>query len=187
MRLLVGLFFLLAGCGSPFGDCRLERVEVSLPATIERSSGTETATLEGSVAVGNLSVPDFETVRAVLTGDVTAENGGVIWTVPMAGTTDGWVSLAVDAPVSQGQVLGVGSTYDGAGWGPFDLPGATKIAASVRDGGFIATSVTGTVDVLAVMPLRLRLDLTAIDASSTTVRVTGDAAFAFVREPAACT
>lgn len=187
MRLLVALSFLLSGCGSPFGDCRLERVEVSLPATIERVSGTETATLEGSVAVGNLSVPDFETIRAVLTGDVSAEDDGVVWTVPMAGTTDGWVSLAIDAPVAQGDILTVGSTFDGAGWGRFDLPSGTKIAASVRDGSFIAMSVTGTAEMLGVMPLRLRLDLTATDASGVTLHVTGNATFAFFSEPAACT
>jgi hypothetical protein len=186
VRRLLALPFLLSACGSPFGECRTERVEVSFPATIERGSGTESMTLEGSVAVANLSVPDFETVRAVLTGDVSAETDGVIWTVPMA-TTEGWVSLAIDAPVSPGDVLTVGSTYDGAGWGPFELPGETKIAASVRDGSFIASSVTGTVEVLGVMPLRLRLDLTATDASSATVHVTGDASFTFVREPAACT
>lgn len=184
---LLAMTALLSACGSPFGDCRLERVEVSFPATIERGSGTETATLVGSVAVGNLSVPDFETLRAVLTGDVTAENDGVIWTVPMAGTSEGWVSLAIDAPVSQGDVLPVGSAYDGAGWGLFDVPAGTKIAAGVRDGSFIASSVTGTVEVLEVMPLRLRLDLTATDASSATLRVTGDAGFTFVSEPAACT
>lgn len=187
MRLLLALPFLVGACGSPFGDCRLERVEVSLPATIERNAVPETVILEGSVAVGNLSVPDFETIRAVLTGDVTSENAGVIWTVPMAGATQGWVSLAIDAPVSPGAILPVGSTYDGAGWGLFDLPGGTKIAASVRDGVFAATSVTGTVEVLGAMPLRLRLDLTATDASAATVRVRGDAAFAFVSEPSACT
>ena len=187
MRELLALPILLSACGSPFGECRLDRVEVSLPATIERGSGTETATLEGSVAVGNLGLPDFETVRAVLTGDVTSENDGVIWTVPMAGTTEGWVSLAIDAPVSPGDVLTIGSTFDGAGWGRFDLPGGTKIAASLRDGAFTASSIAGTVEVLGVMPLRLRLDLTATDAADVTVRVTGDATFAFVREPAACT
>lgn len=182
---LVPLALLLSACGSPFGDCRLERVEVSLPVNIERGSGTETATLAGSVAVSNLSVLDFEIVRSVLTGDVSVEDAGVIWTVPMA-ATEGWVSLAIDAPVSSGEVLSVGSTYDGAGWGRFDLPGGTKIAASVRDGAFLATSVTGTVEVLAVMPLRLRLDLTAGDASNATLHISGDATFTFVQEPAAC-
>ena len=45
MRPLFALPFLLSACGSPFGECRLERVEVSLPATIEWGAGTETATL----------------------------------------------------------------------------------------------------------------------------------------------
>jgi len=187
MRVLLALPILLAACGSPFGDCSSERVEVSLPATIERNGVPENVTLGDAVAVGNVSVPDFATLRAVLTGDATSESAGVIWTVPLSGATQGWVSLAIDAPLSPGTTLTVGSTYDGAGWGLFDLPAGTKAAASVRDDSFAATSVTGTVEVLGVMPLRLRLDLTATDASNATVRVQGDAAFSFVSQPSPCT
>jgi hypothetical protein len=187
MRGLIALPFLLAACGSPFGDCSSDRVEVTLPATIERNGVPESVALGDAVATGNVGAPEFETLRAVLTGDVASEDAGVVWTVSITGTSDGWISLAVDAPLSAGQTLDVGTTFTGAGWGLYDVPAGTKIAASVRDGAFIATSVTGTVQVLAVTPLRLRLDLTAADGSGLTVRIRGDASFAFVREPTPCT
>jgi hypothetical protein len=53
--------------------------------------------------------------------------------------------------------------------------------------GICWTSMTGTLEVLAVAPLRLRLDLTAHDGSASTIRLTGDAAFQFVSESSACT
>ena len=185
MRGVLALPILLAACGAPLGDCSAERVEVALPATIDRNGVPESVALEGAVSVGNVSVPDFETIRAVLTGDVAAETAGVIWTVPVGAA--GWVSLAVDAPLAPGATHPVGSTYDGAGWGLYDLPAGTKIAASVRDGAFAASSVSGTVEVLGVTPLRLRLDLDATDGAAQTVHVEGDATFGFVSEPAACT
>jgi hypothetical protein len=97
------------------------------------------------------------------------------------------VAIAIQAPVGVGDVLPVDATIDGAGWGPYTLPAPARIVASIRAGSFAATSVTGTVKVLTVGPLRLRLDLTAHDGSASTIRLTGDAAFQFVSEPSACT
>lgn len=185
LPLLIQPTLLLTACGSIFGDCRSERIEISLPATIEQNGAQQNVTLGDAVSVGNLSVNDFEILRAVLTGHVASQDQGVIWTVPLG--ADGWVSLAIDPPISAGTTLTVGSTYDGAGWGLYSLPGVSKVAASVHDGAFAATSVTGTVEVLGVEPLRLRLDLDATDAASTEVRVQGDATFTFISEPAACT
>jgi len=178
---------LLASCGSPFGPCFLDQVRVSLPASIERDGGTETATLTGQVAPSNLSVPEFETVRAVLTRDTSSETAGVVWTVPAFDANPGWVAVAIQAPVAAGDVLPVDQTFDGAGWGVFALGSGARIAASVRAGDYVATAVTGTVEVLAVAPLRLRLDLTARDAGGATIRVRGDASFSFERTPTACT
>jgi hypothetical protein len=81
----------------------------------------------------------------------------------------------------------VESTYGGAGWGVFDLPGGTRLAAGIRAGEFAAVEVTGTAEVLRVSPLRLRLDLTGRDAADAVVRVQGDASFSYQSGPPSCT
>jgi hypothetical protein len=184
---VLGICWTLTGCGSPLGDCRSERIDVNWPATIERGAQPESAELSGQVAVGNVGAAEFATLRAVLTGDASSQTDGAIWTVPAFDDPQGWVAIAIQAPVGVGDVLPVDATIDGAGWGPYTLPAPARIVASIRAGSFAATSVTGTVKVLAVGPLRLRLDLTAHDGSASTIRLTGDAAFQFVSEPSACT
>jgi hypothetical protein len=47
--------------------------------------------------------------------------------------------------------------------------------------------VSGTVDVLDVSPLRLRLDLTGSDGTGAVVRVQGDASFSYLPGPPSCT
>jgi len=95
--------------------------------------------------------------------------------------------VAIDAPVAAGEVLPVGSTYCGAGWGVFVRPSGTRVAAGIRAGSFAAGSVSGTVDVVGVSPLRLRLDLTGSDGTGAVVRVQGDASFSYFPGPPSCT
>jgi hypothetical protein len=177
----------LGGCGSSFDQCQAEQIDVTIAATLIRDGHETSATLSGQVSPSNVGVPVFDTLRAVLTGDVTAETAGVIWTVPAFEPEQGWVVIALDAPIATGQVLPVGSTYGGAGWGVFDLPSNTKVAAGIRAGGFAAASVSGSVEVLGVGPLRLRLDLTGRDGTDAVVQVRGDATFAYRSGPPSCT
>jgi hypothetical protein len=58
---------------------------------------------------------------------------------------------------------------------------------SVRAGGFVASSASGTVEVLGVAPLRLRLDVTTGDAAGATMRIRGEPRFGLVRERGSCT
>jgi len=178
----------LSACGSAFESCRSDRIEVALPATVDRDGRTQSVLLSGAVSPGNLSSgEEFENVRAVLTGDPAGRTGGVIWTVPAFETNPGWVAVALRAPLAPGDVLPVSTTVDGAGWGTFDLPQGTDVVVSLRAGSYVAVTASGTVRVLAVAPLRLRLDLTGRDAAGDPVRVRGDALFAFVSEPSPCT
>ena len=131
--------------------------------------------LSGQVSPGNVGVPEFQTLRAVLTGDVAGQ------------PEQGWVVVAIDAPVAAGEVLPVGSTYGGAGWGVFDLPSGARVAAGIRAGSFAAGRVSGTVEVLDVSPLRLRLDLTGSNGTGAVVRVQGDASFSYLPGPPSCT
>ena len=54
-------------------------------------------------------------------------------------------------------------------------------------GNFIATEATGSIEVLAVAPMRLRLDVVLRDAGGRTIRVRGDMSFEFVQREIPCT
>jgi hypothetical protein len=123
----------------------------------------------------------------VLTGEVGAETAGVVWTVPAFEPEQGWVAVAIDAPVAVGETLTVGSTFNGGGWGAYDLPDGVRAAAGFRVGTLAAGEVIGTVEVLAVDPLRLRLDLTGRSGGNVLARVQGDAAFSYQAGPPSCT
>lgn len=177
----------LTGCSAASDSCQAERIDVTVPATLTREGSSEVVTLSDQVSPSNVGVPEFQTLRAVLTGDVAGETAGVIWTVPAFAPKQGWVVVAIDAPVAAGEVLPVGSTYGGAGWGLFELPSGTRIAAGLRAGAFVASVVSGTVEVVAVSPLRLRLDLTGGDGTGAEVRVRGVASFSYLPGPPSCT
>jgi hypothetical protein len=177
----------LMGCGSSLDSCVAERIDLTWPATITRDGAPGTVTLAGQVSPSNVGVPVFATLRAVLTGQVEAETAGVVWTVPAFEPEQGWVAVAIDAPVAVGETLTVGSTFDGGGWGTFDLPTGVRVAAGLRTGTVAASEVFGTVEVLAVTPLRLRLDLTGRNGSGVIARVQGEAAFSYQAGPPSCT
>jgi hypothetical protein len=176
----------LGACGSSADPCEAERIEVVWPATITQGGTPAAAALADQVSPSNVGVPAFETLRAVLTGDVLAATEGVVWTVPAFAPAQGYVAVAIDAPVSAGESLAIGATFDGAGWGPYQLPGGVRIAAGLRAGAATADEVTGTVEVLAVSPLRLRLDLTGRQGGDDIARVQGDASFSYRAGPPAC-
>jgi hypothetical protein len=184
--LALTLALALAGCGSSLDGCEAERIDVAWPATVTRDAAPTAVTLAGQVSPSNIGVPEFGTLRAVLTGDVSVQTAGVIWTVPAFEPEQGYVAVAIDAPVAAGETIAVGSTFDGAGWGPYELPAGARVAAGLRVGAIAANNVAGTVEVLAVSPLRLRLDLTARSGGDEIARVQGDAAFSYRPGPPAC-
>jgi hypothetical protein len=82
-------------------------------------------------------------------------------------------------PLTQGEVVPVELAFDGGGWGATDIPRATAAAVAVRAQNFNATSATGTMTVLSASPLRVAIDVTARSASGETMRLLGQAGFAY--------
>jgi hypothetical protein len=93
---------------------------------------------------------------------------------------------ALQAPLRAGDVLAVNSAFDGGGWGTISLPAGVNAQVSVRADNFVATSASGSIQVLAVAPLRLRIDIETSDATNSTIRIRGDASFKYVRERVTC-
>lgn len=165
--------------------CYSERIEVSMPATIERNGAPQNETLTGVVALTN--VPDqFATLRAILTEDPTQQSQGVVWTVPAFQTNGGGIAVALQAPLRTGEVLAVNSAFNGGGWGTISLPAGIRTQVSVRADNFVAASASGSIQILAVAPLRVRMDIETRDAANSTIRILGDASFKYVRERVIC-
>ncbi len=154
-------------------------------ATIERNDTPQNENLTGVVAFTN--VPDqFAALRAILTEDPTQQTHGVVWTMPAFHTNGGGIAIALQAPLRAGEVLAVNSAFNGGGWGTTSLPAGVRAQASVRADNFVATSASGSIQILGVAPLRLRMDIETKDAANSTIRISGDASFKYVRERVTC-
>lgn len=156
-----------------------------MPAMIERDGTPQNEALSGVVAFTN--VPDqFAALRAVLTEDPTQQTYGVVWTMPAFQINGGGIAIALQAPLQAGDVLAVNSAFNGGGWGTISLPAGVRAQVSVRADNFIATTASGSIQILVVAPLRLRIDIETRDTANSTIRIRGDASFKFVRERVPC-
>ncbi len=156
-----------------------------MPAMIERNGAPQNETLSGVVAFTNL--PDqFAALRAILTEDPTQQTYGVVWTMPAFQTNGGGIAVALQAPLRAGEVLAVNSAFNGGGWGTISLPAGVRAQVSVRADNFVATSASGSIQILAVAPLRLRMDIETRDTASSIISIRGDASFRYVRERVTC-
>jgi hypothetical protein len=110
-----------------------------------------------------------------------------MWSVPAFETDPGGIAVVHKAALAPGETLHVAGTHEGAGWGmePQVPPGGA--AVGVEAGEFLAQEVTGTIVVLETEPVTLRIDLAARDSAGDSVRVRGDARFAYRREREPCT
>jgi hypothetical protein len=166
--------------------CRVEHIDVTWPATIERGGVTKTERLWATLTPTNAPAPEvFDSLAKVLVrGRPTG--AAVMWSVPAFDTDPGGIAVVHKAALTPGETLHVAGTQEGAGWGmePQVPPGGA--AAGVEAGEFLAQEVTGTIVVLATDPLALRLDLAARDSAGDTIHVRGDASFSYRRQREAC-
>jgi hypothetical protein len=187
---LIASAVLPAGCASVqllTDSCTAESILVSWRATITRGGASTTATLTGAVSPGNLDASRFNALRALLiTGG--AATASVVWTVPAFEVNGGYVAFMHRAPLASGQTEPVNLAFDGGGWGVVasrpDSPFSAAIA--VRAENFTATSASGSITAVDGLPLRLRIDVAARNASNESMRFTGDAQFRYERARTSC-
>ncbi len=173
-------------CGAPF-RCFDERIEVSLPATIVRGAMQESAELFDAAGSGNVGEEVFNSLKSVLVENASAQNFSFVWSVPAFNTNGGAIAVALKAPLTAGEILQITSSFQGGGWGRFDLPSGVRAQLSLRAENFAATSASGTIQILQVAPLVLRLEVTATDTGNAKIQIRGNASFRFIREQAPCT
>jgi hypothetical protein len=176
----------LAGRGGPFGPCEREQIQVTMAASVRRGGITAQEQLLGAVAPGNLSGSgQYERLKSVLVEG--GSSPGVILTVPAFDTSPGYIGLALGGSLSEGNRIPVSEIVAAGGWGAFDLPAGQRAEVNLVAGGFAASAVTGTIEVLQAAPLRLRLDLTVSNTAGETIGIAGDMRFEFIRERVPCT
>jgi hypothetical protein len=178
--LVLALVVALGACNSSSEPCQVETLHVRMPATVVRNGQSATDELSYEVTVGQTSsVAAFEATRTFLT-DAAHYTGTIAWTisssaVPLA------LALQLQGPRQAGEVLPV-SPGVFADWGPIAPPNGAFAAAAVSADNFTASantgdgSVSGTLEVLEVAPLQLRLDLVATSAADEEIRIQGDMA-----------
>jgi hypothetical protein len=115
------------------------------------------------------------------TGDASRYSGAIGWFLEAEALTVAdalMLTIELQGPVSTGQVRPVSSGVFIGQWGPIAVPNAAPAAVAVSADQFAARandgSVSGTLEVLRVAPLGLRLDLTATSAAGDEIRMRGD-------------
>jgi hypothetical protein len=188
---LIAVVMLPAGCKSVqllTDNCTAESILVSWPATITRGSATTTVTLTGAVSPGNLDASRFNALRQLLITGGAGATASLVWTVPAFEVNGGYIAFMHRAPLGSGQTEPVNLAFDGGGWGVVssrpDQPFPATIA--VRAENFVATSASGSITAIVGLPLRLRIDVTATNASGETMRLTGEAQFRYEQARTNC-
>jgi hypothetical protein len=168
----------LAACDSSSEPCQVETLRVRMPATVVRNGQSATDELSHEITVGQASsIAAFEATRAFLT-DAAHYSGTIAWEIGSS-TVSLALALQLQGPRQPGEVLPL-SPGVFADWGPIAPPNGAIAAAAVSADAFSASantgdgSVSGTLEVLAVSPLQLRLDLVATSAASEEIRIQGD-------------
>jgi hypothetical protein len=176
-RLSLALTLALVACDST-EPCQVETLQVRMPATVLRHGQSTTTELSQGLTAGqSSSIAAFEATRTFLT-DASHYTGTISWEIG-SGTINLALGLQLQGPRQPGEVLPL-SPGVLADWGPLAPPNGAVAAAAVTADNFAAMAndgtVTGTLEVLATAPLRLRLNLVATSAASEEIRIQGDMA-----------
>lgn len=168
------------------GRCTQEQLVVTLPATLTRGITTSTVLLTATLTPSNVDKAQFDALRNALV-DGSSTRYRVTWTLPAFDTNGGYVAFTHEMPVTNGQTIDIGATFTGGGWGAAAAVGtAPRPAIAVRAENFIATSASGSITVLDTSPVRFRIDVTTRNDAGETIRIAGEAGFAYQKVTKTC-
>lgn len=170
---------LTTACGSNIfdGNCQADRIIAQFDGAFTVDGTPSQLQREDGVAATNLSPDAFRQLNSVLL-EGQAPVGGVVWTHGGIGSANDFFAIAVAAPLLNGQVRAVSSTFQGGGWGPFPVEGA---AFALRLDGLWATAVEGQATVVEPAPLHLAVELTITLSDGSTASFSGTDTFSYVR------
>jgi hypothetical protein len=189
LRIGIALLAVLPGGG--LGACRCQdeshEIQGTMPAVIERDGVPISTDLVGTLYVGNdnKTLPEYAPVVDFLTLS-PSQTGAAAWTLT-APTGLEYLAVQLRGPRQAGEVVTVAGAFDGAGWGWEPSNSGPEARVGARTGSFVASEASGSIEVLGVAPMRLRLDVELRDGAGTTIRVRGDATFELVQRSIPCT
>jgi hypothetical protein len=179
LSLSVASTLALGACGSSSEPCQVATLQVRMPATVTRNGQSAATELSFEAGVGLFpSIAAFEATRALLTGDASQYSGTIAWIFESVLAS---VTIELQGPRQPGEVLQL-SPGVFANWGPLAPPNGAVAAAAVSADNFTASAntsdgtVSGTLEVLAIAPLRVWLDLVATSAAGEAIRIQGEMA-----------
>jgi hypothetical protein len=166
--------------------CTQEQIVVTWPVTITRGTAVTSTLLTNTLTQTNIDRAQFDALRATLTAGGPGGTYNVTWGIPAFETNGGYIALQHVAPIQAGETQQVGAVFSGGGWGAQPATSAVSPVVSLRASNFVATSATGSITSLGSAPLRLRIDITTVNQSGETIRVAGEAGFAYNKVIALC-
>jgi hypothetical protein len=184
--LLVALTLAATGCGFPLGPCEQERIEVRGTTAVQRAGQSSTDDVFGAFAPGN-NPEHYPAVKRFLIDAPPRAGEAVVWSVPAFRVNGGYIAVLLSGPLRAGDQVPVVGAFEGGGWGTSTASREASATVSVRADDFVASSASGTIEVLGVAPLRLRLDVTAGSAAGAAMRIRGEVRFSLLRENVPCT
>jgi hypothetical protein len=161
----------MMSCGRECFD--VPTVEVRMAAQVQRSGNTANVVLYGDAVDDRYNNPY---PRRFLLDDISTSAAGATWNVTAPANPDvlNWLAIQLQGSFQPGDVIQVVSVPEShviGVWGDAPL-GARGIHVSAP--GFTTVSASGTLHVLAVAPLNLRLDVLVANDTGEEIRIQGD-------------
>ena len=188
----ISLCILVTGCNgigaleALHPTCTQEQIVVTWQAQITRSGTTSGTLLTHTLTQTNIARAEFDRLRDVLTATNPAGKSNITWTVSAFNVNGGYISFSHTAPMETGVSQPVTTAFSGGGWGALPTSATIPPAVSVRADNFNATSASGSITAITGSPLRLGIDVTTANAAGETIRMTGEAGFAYQSVKALC-
>jgi hypothetical protein len=166
------------------GSCPQEQLVVTFPVTITRGGSVTSQLITRTMTPANLDQSQFNLLRQLLVDGGTGSYN-VTWTVP-AFDPNGHIAFMHPMPIATGETQQVSATFSGGAWAAQPATPALPPAISVRADNFTGTSASGSIAALNSAPLRLKIDVTTTNATGETIRIAGEAGFAYQKVTTTC-
>lgn len=168
------------------GSCPQEQLVVTWPITITRGTSTTSTLITRTMIPDNIGQTQHNLLRQLLVEGGASGTYNVTWTVPAFDTNGGHISLRHAAPLANGETQQVSAVFSGGAWTAQPATTPLPPAISVTANNFTAASASGSITAVTGLPLRLSIDVTTTSTTGETIRLTGEAGFAYQKVTTTC-
>jgi hypothetical protein len=171
----------LAACGWPLinDDCRADLIIAHFDGELTLDGSRRAIAQDAPLASTNVTPDVFLQLNDVLIeGRATVD--GVVWSHGGIGSASDFFAIALGAALHDGESRVVSTTFQGGGWGPFNVS-RTGALVALRLDDVWAEAVQGTITVLRAAPLQVELDLELTLSGGEVVTLSGTDTFRYER------